>query len=141
MDLSYYNLLLTDYLRDSFPEKLDDPNFINDRASKAADHYCNLIKDSVHHDVASSEANSLLFEGLTGFSKYNFIKDAIRENFEQEVAEEIVPYLALLLLPDAEDVFKNYDDLEVEADKIGERKMYWEIIGLIDIYLKEHGLQ
>lgn len=139
-ELSYYQLLLTEYLIENFPELLDDQEFIVSRADEAAELFSKLIKEGVHQDVASGEANTLLFEGLTGFSKFCFIKDAIRENFEKVPEDKVAP-LALLLLNEADDVFNSYDDLEAEADRIGERKMYWEIIGLIDIYIKENGLQ
>lgn len=61
VELSYFRLSLLSYLRDTYPAKATDPDFIAVRGDAA---YSNAIKSGHTYDEAEVISSQALYEGL-----------------------------------------------------------------------------
>jgi len=117
-DLSYYRLILLDFLRESHPERLEDDRFIATRAESATEICSKAIMNGSNETQAENEALSVLFEGLY-FSKYDTIVNILWNEFSNEIPEEDAKEIALSLLSQLEFVFSGYtlsDDFSYEPE-------------------------
>ena len=137
-ELSYYRLLLLSYLKESFPEKADDRDFINLRAELAAESYANAIADSYTPQSAEEIASAILYEGLL-FSKYDTIRNVLINEFTIVPAERIND-LAMELLSPCEEVFSEYPIDDSFAHSPEFMSLYTELVGFIDIWREENEL-
>lgn len=69
-ELCYYRLNLMSLLKSSYPEYLDDEDFISSRAQEAARVFEDAVRNGSNYLDASAEANRTLYRGL-GFSKFD----------------------------------------------------------------------
>jgi len=139
-ELSYYRLLLLDFLRESHPERTNDSRFIATRAEVAAETYSKAIMNGSNDTQAENEALLILFEGLY-FSKYDTIVNILWNEFSNEIPEEDAREAALNLLSQLEFVFSSYtlsDDFiyELEYDLL-----YTELTGAIELIIKNGELR
>lgn len=139
-ELSYYRLTLIDYLRSSFPERLNDEEFINKRDEEASEAYEEAIRDGMTQEEASTEANAVLFEGLY-FSKFDTIMDVLTEEFTEELEEDQFRPFAMQMMPVCEKVFSRYELTDDFAYSPEYDKLYTEITGAIQIWIEENGVQ
>jgi len=139
-ELSYYRLLLLDFLRVSHPERLDDSRFIASRAEAAAETYSKAIMNGSNDTQAENEALLVLFEGLY-FSKYDTIVNILWNEFSNEIPEEDAREAALNLLPQLEFVFSSYtlsDDFIYEPEY---DLLYTELTGAIELIMENGELR
>lgn len=108
MKLSYFELLLLDYLRISHPDKVHDKNFITDRSNQATQILSDEIKSGTNYFSAQETARNVLFDGLI-FSPFDLLKDILLNEFSNEFSEINIPEVALRLLPIVKDEFETYD--------------------------------
>jgi len=134
-DLSYYRLLLVDFLRESHPERLSDERFITARAEAAAETYAQEVLNGSNNLQADHEALQVLFEGLY-FSKQDTLVNILWNEFSMEVPQEDAKELAIQLLPQLEDVFSGYT---LSDDAIYDPQydlLYTELTGAIALLLQ-----
>lgn len=137
-ELSYYGLYLLNYLKENHPDRVSAPDFINERANRAAEVYEQSRLDGNTPDGAQELAMAALVEGLH-FSKYNTIIEVLWNEFENEVDPGNAPAFALKLLPTLEYLFSHYilsDDFAQSSDY---EDLYTELTGALVILL-EHGV-
>lgn len=108
MKLSYFELLLLDYLRISHPDRIKDKEFIINRSNQATQVLSDEIKNGVNYFSAQETARYILFDGLI-FSPFDLLKDILHNEFSNEFSEENIPEVALRLLPIVKDEFETYD--------------------------------
>jgi len=139
-DMSFYRLLLIDFLRESHPELLNDERFINARSDSAAETYEKAVQSGSNNVEANEMAHEILFQGLH-FSKHDTLVNILWNEFSAELKEADAKALAIKLLPDCENVFFKYylsDDFAYEPEY---DLLYTELTGTIAIYLDKYGLQ
>jgi hypothetical protein len=133
MELSYFQLQLLAFLKESHPDKVNDLKFIRQRSELAALAYSEAIQSGESHIEAEELARAELFRGLH-FSKYDTLFEILSEEFADTVEEEKIPQYALELLPLCEDIFSVYDLHDGFADTPEYQKLYTELTGKIAAY-------
>ncbi len=133
MELSYFKLLLTAYLKESYPEKADNHKFIHQRSELATENYAWAITSGYNHIEAAEQASIVLYRNLR-FSKYNILFEILSEEFTNTVAEEQIAERALELLPLCADTFTKYDLGDDFADTPEYEKLYTELTGKLAGY-------
>jgi hypothetical protein len=139
-DMSYFRLLLVDFLRESYPQLLTDEKFIATRADAALTIYEQAVLNGSHPVEAEHSATKTLFFGLH-FSKYDTLKNILWNEFSTAIPEDEAKRWAIRLLPICEAVFANYplsDDFEYSTEY---DLLYTELTGTIALYLESHELQ
>jgi len=139
-ELSYYRLLLLDFLRESHPERLDDNRFISARAEAAAETCSKAVMSGSNETQAENEALHILFEGLY-FSKYDTIVNVLWNEFSNEIPEDDAREAALKLLPQLDFVFSGYtlsDDFAYEPEY---DLLYTELTGTIALLVESGELK
>jgi len=136
-DISFFRLLLVDFLRESHPQLLDDEKFIAARNQAALDIYEDIIKNGGNPLEASHWANETLFAGLH-FSKHDTLKNILWNEFFDEIPETIAPLWAIRLLPECEAVFAKYQLSDDFAHSPEYELLYTELTGTIVLNLESH---
>jgi hypothetical protein len=137
--LSYYGLSLLSFLKDSYPDRLNDYRFIATRSDSAAEVYSHAIKNGRSHIEAEEQASEELYRGLH-FSPYNTLVNIIWREFSDEISEEKAKEIALRVLPLCGNVLARYTLTDDFADTPSFVLLYTELTGTIQILL-EDGLQ
>jgi len=140
VELSYYQLTLLSFLKESHPELVNDSDLIVSRANLAVQTYSQTIENGQTHIQAEESANEVLFEGLH-FSKYDTLVNVLWNEFAQEVPQGSAKELAQQLLSVCEGVFTNYPLSDDFAYKPQFEQLYTELTGAIVIWLEDHELQ
>ena len=138
-DLNYYRLNLISMLKSSYPEFLDDEEFISNRSQEAAEAFEDAVRSGSNYLDASAEANRTLYAGL-GFSKFDTIFAVLTEEFMKELEEEQFRPFALKMMPVCEDVFAKYELHENFEDSPEYDALYTEITGRIVTYIEDNGI-
>jgi hypothetical protein len=138
-DLSYFRLLLVDFLRESHPQLLDDEKFIAARNQAALDIYADVIKNGGTPSEAAHWANETLFAGLH-FSKHDTLKNILWNEFSKEIPEVSAPLWAIRLLPECEAIFAKYSLSDDFAYSPEYELLYTELTGEICLYLENRNL-
>lgn len=108
MKLSYFELLLLDYLRISHPDKIQDKESIINRSNQATQILSDEIKNGANYFSAQETARCFLFDGLI-FSPFDLLKEILRNEFSNEFSEENIQEVALRLLPIVKNEFETYE--------------------------------
>jgi hypothetical protein len=137
-DLSYFRLLLVDFLRGSHPQLLNDEKFIAARNQAVLDIYEDVIKNGGTPLNAAYWANETLFAGLH-FSKHDTLKNILWNEFSKDIPEAAAPLWAIRLLPECEAVFAKYSLSDDFAYSPEYELLYTELTGTILICL-ENGI-
>lgn len=138
-DLSYFTTTLQNYLNDYHPQLMSDASFIKTRSEQASEMFARCVRDGCSCMEAVQQANSALHAGLA-FSKYQTILSVLEQDFEA-ISEQQRRSVAERMLPVCEPVFSLYeinDDFEYSPEF---DILTFELIGTIQIYLDEHGVQ
>lgn len=133
MELSYFQLRLLAFLKESHPDKINDREFIRQRSELAALAYSDSIQSGKSHLEAEELALAELFLGLH-FSKYDTLFEILSEEFTDSVRDEKIQQYALELLPLCKDVFATYDLHDSFEDTPEYEKLYTELTGKIAAY-------
>ena len=133
MELSYFELQLLAFLKESHPDKINHRIFIRQRSELAVQAYSEAILNGQNHIEARQLANTELFRGLH-FSKYDTLFEVLSEEFTDTVSDEKIHQYALELLPLCEDVFVKYSLDDGFADTPEYEKLYTELTGKIAAY-------
>jgi len=135
MELNYFQLSLMSFLKESHPEKLNNIDFIAERADAAAAEYEQAIRNGNNDVTAAELANIVLFSGLN-FSKHDTIKNILWREFANEIPEEDATDLAIKLLPELEAIFNKYTISDGFAYEPEFEILYTELTGLIALMIK-----
>ncbi|MBW7941138.1 MAG: DUF1896 domain-containing protein [Candidatus Kuenenia stuttgartiensis] len=138
-DLSYFKLQLQELLNSSFPEKVGDKKFIEQRSTHAANAYEGAFLSGNTIDRCNQIANYVLFEGLH-FSKFDAIFQVVCNEFDTLMADEELRPFALKMFPVCEPVFSNYELTDDFAYTYDFDRLYIELTGTIAIWIEENGL-
>lgn len=138
-DLNYYRLNLISMLKSSYPEYLDDEEFISSRSQEAAEAFEDAVRSGSNYLDASAEANRTLYAGL-GFSKFDMIFAVLTEEFTKELEEDQFRPFAAKMMPICEDVFARYELYENFEDSPEYDALYTEITGRIVTYIEDNGI-
>lgn len=138
--LSYFTLSLESYLRENFPEKLSDKQFIQTRVDMASNAYSEALLNGYSHAGAGDIASEVLFEGLH-YSPYNAIVEIICNEFDDVIPEDLVTQYAQTLLPVCATVFEKYDLKDDFASSDKHEDLYTELTGIIQMIIERNGLQ
>ncbi|EKC43509.1 protein containing DUF1896, partial [human gut metagenome] len=106
--LSYYGLSLLSFLLDSHPDLASDSILIRSRADRAAEAYCQAIRNGESRSEADAQAARILYQGLH-FSLYNTIVNILWDEFQDLVPEEEARTIARDILPHAAFLKQEYD--------------------------------
>ena len=134
-ELSYYRLLLLDFLRENHPEQTNDSRFIATRAEAAAATYLKAVMNGSNDTQAENEALLVLFENLY-FSKYDTIVNILWNEFSNEIHEEDAREVALNLLPKLEFVFSSYTLSDYFMYEPEYDLLYTELTGAIQLIME-----
>lgn len=138
-DLSYFTTTLQNYLSDYHPQLLSDASFIEIRCEQASEIFARCVRDGCSCMEAMRQTNDALHAGLA-FSKYQTILSVLEQDFDA-IPEPQRRSVAERMLPVCEPVFSLYeinDDFEYSPEF---NILTFELIGTIQIYLDEHGVQ
>ena len=138
-DLSYFTTTLQNYLSDYHPQLLWDASFIETRSEQASEMFAQCVRDGCSCMEAMRQANDTLHAGLA-FSKFQTILSVLEQDFEA-IPERQRRSLAERMLLVCEPVFSLHeinDDFEYSPEF---NILIFELIGTIQIYLDEHGVQ
>jgi len=139
-ELSYYRLILLDFLHESHPERTGDDRLIASRAEAAAETFSKAVMNGSSDTQAENEALLVLFEGLY-FSKYDTMVNILWNEFSNEIPEDDAREAALKLLPRLEPVFSSYalsDDFIYEPEY---DLLYTELTGAIALIVESGELK
>ena len=139
-DLSYFRLRLLELLKSSFPEKLHDQKFINQRSSWAAIAYDGSFSSGNSVEQCEDIAHYILFEDLH-FSKFATVFQVVCNEFHTIMADEELQPFSLKMLFVCEPVFKGYVLTDDFAYSLEFDILYTELTGTITIWIEENGLQ
>lgn len=138
-DLSYYQLSLLSYLKESHPFLTSDISFIKARAEEAVKAYSTAIIDGYIASTAQEIANEVLYQGLL-FSKHDMLVNVLWNEFSDIIAQSEAKDFAIKIQVESEIVFSKYG-LTDEFDYSPEyERLYTELTGFIDIWLEENEL-
>jgi hypothetical protein len=137
--LSYYELSLLSFLKESHPQLGSDSNFIKTRAEEAAETYSNVIKNGMSSDQAEELANEILFLGLH-FSKHDTLVNILWNEFADIVPQSEAKELARRIQSECEEIFARYNLTDEYLDSEEYNLLYIELTGCIDLWLEENEL-
>ena len=140
-ELSYFRLKLESYLREHFPERVNENTFITARADEAVTAYCDAVTQGFSHPEAEIMASEVLYQGLH-FSKYDTLVSVLENEFEKELPSPLPERLTPMLLKNkaVQSIFNKYeltDDFGASPDY---EKLYTELTGTIVLIIEVNGL-
>jgi hypothetical protein len=139
-DISYFQLSLMEFLKESHPERLKDERFILACTDAATEAYAQAILNGSSPAEAAEQANVILYNGLH-FSKHDAIVNILWNEFFNEVPEDEAKEWAVKLLPECEPIFSQYPLSAGFAYEPEYELLYLKLTGTIALYLESHELQ
>lgn len=140
MELSYYRLTLLSFLKESHTHLATNSNLIKSRADEASESYPYAIRVGKSHIEAEELANLTLFKDLL-FSKHDTIVNVLWNEFADIIPQSQANDYVRKLLPECESVFSRYDLNDELMYSSEYNRLYTELIGCIDLWLEENGVQ
>lgn len=142
-DFNYYYLYLLQYLRSNKYEVNNDHPQLQANSIAALDAFEDARRNGATVTMAEEEAIRVLFTNI-GESEYNIVSELILENFGDTIdldCEEAVEYWTNQVMTDIPDLFDGFDRMAIGLDPLDLSIMENEIVGKIEIYLSDNGLQ
>ena len=137
-ELSYFEMALLFYLKESHPHMADDKAFIRERADSAAEAYEHAIREGLSVAQALELADTVLYQDLR-FSRFDTVFDAVSEWFP-EVRPERRTDFCLKVLPPAEVVFGKYPIDDRFESSPSYHTLTVELTGFIQSYIERYGI-
>ena len=134
--LSYYELSLLSFLREYFPDRAGDIEFIRERADHVAETYSQAVRNGYSHIEAEELASEDLYRGLA-FSPYNTLVNILWNEFSEEIPEDNAKNVAFQILPLCSEVLANYSFQDDFIDTPEYDLLYTELTGTIQILLED----
>ena len=140
-ELSYFGLKLEAYLREHYPERVNENTFVTARADEALAAYCDAIAQGFSYPEAEVMASEVLYQGLH-FSKYDTLVSILENEFEKELPSPLPERLAPILLKNkaVQSVFDKYELTDDFGASPEYDKLYTELTGTIVLLIEVNGL-
>jgi hypothetical protein len=138
--ISYYSLRLKELFITSFPELSGNKDFIDKRGRLAAKSYNDAFLAGNTIEQCNEIALYILFDGLH-FSKFDTVFQVVCNEFDTLMADEELRPFALKMMPICKAVFVGYKLSDDFADSPEFDLLYTELVGTIQIWIEENGLQ
>lgn len=139
IELSYYQLTLLSYIKESHPNLSTDYKFIKLRADQASEAYSQAIKDGFDQTQAEELANFTLFQNLL-FSKHDMIINVLWNEYPSLISQSEAKGYAVRILTQCEFLFLQYSLSDVFIYSSEYDKLYTELTGFIDLWIEENEL-
>ena len=139
-ELSYFSLRLQELLNISFPELSRNSTFIRERSQLAAKTYNEASTAGNTVEQCTEIAEYILFKGLH-FSKFDIVFRIVCNEFDTIMADEELHSFSLKMLSVCETLFLQYKLSNDFADSPEFDLLYTELVGTIQIWIEENGLQ
>ena len=137
-ELSYFEMALLFYLKESHPHMADDKAFIRERADSAAEAYEHAIREGLSVAQALELADTVLYQDLR-FSRFDTIFEVVSEWFP-EVRPERRTGFCLKVLSPAETVFSKYPIDDRFESSPSYHTLTVELTGFIQSYIERYGI-
>lgn len=138
--LSYFELILTDYMVEHHPDKIENKEFIKNRSLAAEQEFEGCSYEGMTVEEARRQAEECLYRHLH-FSLYDMTSEIVEEEFpfinEDERSifiMQMLEYCKPLILQ-----YNTDDDTFQGSNEY--MKLYYTITGEIQNYLENNGLQ
>jgi hypothetical protein len=138
--ISYYSLILKELLNTSFPELSGNTEFIDQRGQLAAKVYNDAFMAGNTIEQCNEITQYILFKGLH-FSKFDTVFQVVCNEFDTLMADEELRPFALKMMPVCKAVFDGYKLSDNFADSPEFDLLYTELVGTIQIWIEQNGLQ
>nr|WP_315155683.1 DUF1896 domain-containing protein [uncultured Flavobacterium sp.] len=139
-ELSYFSLRLHELLNTSFPELSGDTIYISNRAQLAVDAYEEAFTSGNSIEICTEIAEYILFEGLH-FSVFDTVFSVVCNEFDTIMADEALRPFAIKMMSACETIFFGYNLSDDFGDSPEFDLLYTELVGIIQIWIEENGLQ
>ncbi|MCQ9634199.1 DUF1896 domain-containing protein [Chryseobacterium sp. WG23] len=139
-DFSYYQLKLQEHIEASFPERLGDTKFIQQRARWAANAYEGAFRSGNHINKCNEIADYILYEGLH-FSKFDSLFEVLTYEFPDVFDELDFRDFALKVLSLCDEIFGQYELTDDFAYTTDYDLLYTELTGFIAIWIEQNGIR
>ena len=137
-ELSYFEMTLLLYLKESHPHIAGDKALVRARADEAAGSYERAIHDGLSVTQALQLAESVLYQDLR-FSRFDTVFEVVSEWFP-EVRPERRTDFCLKVLPPAEAVFGKYSIDDRFESSPACHTLTVELTGFIQSYIEQYGV-
>ena len=137
-ELSYFEMALLFYLKESHPHMADDKAFIRERADSATEAYEHAIREGLSVAQALELADTVLYQDLR-FSRFDAVFEAVSEWFPEILPEERTAF-CLKVLPPAEPVFNKYPIDDRFESSPSYHTLTVELTGFIQSYIERYGI-
>lgn len=140
-ELSYFRLKLESYLREHFPEKVEDKSFINARTDETLTTYCDAVEEGFSYPEAESMASEVLYRDLH-FSKYDTLVSVLENEFEKELPSPLPERLSQILLKNKaiQNLFDKYNLTDEFVATPEYDTLYTELTGTVVLLIKANQL-
>ena len=137
-ELSYFEMTLLLYLKESHPHIAGDKELVQMRADEAAGSYERAIRDGLSVTQALQLAEAVLYQDLR-FSKFNTVFEVVSEWFPEVRPEKRADFCLKVLSP-AEIVFSKYPIDDRFESSPSYHTLTVELTGFIQFYIEQYGI-
>ena len=137
-ELSYFEMTLLLYLKESHPHIAGDKELVQMRADEAAGSYERAIRDGLSVTQALELADTVLYQDVR-FSRVDTVFEVVSECFP-EVRPEKWTGFCLKVLPPAETVFSKYPIDDRFESSPSYHTLTIELTGFIQSYIEQYGI-
>lgn len=131
---------LAQYIITHHPEKMEDTDFIVERAATAARSFETASMNGMTVDESMDEANRTLFEGLL-FSPFRLVREVIVTEFDYTDDDDELDEFALQMLENVQPLIAPYGPDDNFQGSTAYPALYDEIKEYINQYLVRNGIQ
>lgn len=135
-DLLHFTLRLREFLDISFPEKVADKKFIEQRALWATETFERAFRLGDSIERCNQAADSVLFKDLH-FSKFDLVLQVVSNEFSTAFFDEELKHFALRMLFICQQVFEKYPLNDDSYGKIN-NSLYTELRETIARWIEEN---
>ena len=138
-DISYFKGILYLTLEENHPERVLDPQFIEERSELAEQIYAEAIQAGKTTIEAEEVATDVLMMGLQ-FSKVGTIRSVLYAEYANYTDWDTNLDMAIKLLPKLEGIFENYILTDYFDETPQYEQLYNELTGALYTILEEDGI-
>ena len=115
------------------PNRIDDEEFINQRAERAAETFESFSKAGASVEESMYETRKVLFEGLH-FSPYMFVREIIENEFPNVETDDEIDEFALIMV----EHYKHIINAEERHDNFSETEEYKVLYNTMKETINQH---
>ena len=137
-ELSYFEMTLLLYLKESHPHIAGDKELVQMRADEAAGSYERAIRDGLSVTQALELAEAVLYQDFR-FSRFDTVFEVVSEWFPEVRPEKRAGFCLKVLSP-AEIVFSKYPIDDRFESSPSYHTLTVELTGFIQFYIEQYGI-